>query len=61
VKLTTIGAEFTCPAVSGPVLVTVKMVIGAAWAESELKRVIGTAAPIAKANAKRGERAREKD
>ena len=61
VKVTTIGAEFACPAVSGPVLVTVKLVIGAAWEEYELTRAIGIAAPIAKANAKRGERAREKD
>ena len=30
VKLTTIGAEFDCPAVSGPELVTVKLVIAAA-------------------------------
>jgi hypothetical protein len=61
VKVTTIGAEFACPAVSGPVLVTVKLVIGAAWEEDELNTVIGRAAPIARANAKRGERDREKD
>jgi hypothetical protein len=30
VKVTTIGAEFACPAVRGPVLVTLKLVISAA-------------------------------
>jgi hypothetical protein len=30
VKVTTIGAELACPAVSGPVLVTLKLVISAA-------------------------------
>ena len=58
VKLTTIGAEFTCPAVSGPVLVTVKLVISAAWEESTLTREIGTAAPIANADAKTREKER---
>lgn len=55
VKLTTIGAEFACPAVSGPVLVTVKLVIAAAFEGSELKEDRGKASPIAKADAKRNE------
>ncbi|CAB4554728.1 unannotated protein [freshwater metagenome] len=58
VNVTTIGAEFTCPAVSGPVLVTVKLVIAAALAESAFTRDKGKAIPIAKADANRNERDR---
>jgi hypothetical protein len=61
VKVTTIGAELACPAVSGPVLVTLKLVISAAWAESGLKRAMGTAAPIVNADANRNEDTRVKN
>ena len=61
VKLTTIGAEFTCPAVSGPVLVTVRLVIAAALAESALKRATGIAAPNEITEAVRNEKDRERN
>ena len=58
VKLTTIGAEFDWPAVSGPVLVTVKLVIAAAWAESALKTGKEAAVPMAIAEANSSDEAR---
>jgi hypothetical protein len=61
VKVTTIGAEFTCPAVSVPVLVTVRFVIAAALAESTLKRATGIAAPNVITEAVRNEKDRERN
>lgn len=59
VKLITIGAEFACPAVSGPVLVTVKLVIAAAWAGAALSKAMGRATPIARTEDTASEKARE--
>ncbi len=61
VKVTTIGAEFACPAVSGPVLVTVKLVMAAARAGSVPTIDRGRAAPIAKADANMKDRPRVRD
>jgi hypothetical protein len=58
VKVTTIGAVFACPAVRGPVLVTVKLVIAAAWAESILKTGKETVIPMAIAEAKNSDEVR---
>jgi hypothetical protein len=60
VKLITMGAEFACPAVSGPVLVTVKLVIAAAWAGTAPIKAKGRAAPIVRAEATESEKARDK-